>query len=260
MGHPLQLSYSPILGHSSIFERVWPLNLARSNEPTCAHVFSRATFKRRPTGNHARILRAQSTRATVPCPRRSYSAAPSRPIVAAVASSPARGQRVHWTLAFRLPRAASATSPAHSASSPSTEQSVQHSHSIPPLARRVYSLLSVSSESQETPPPLPSLARELLSGELSRHRPPPPEAAPGAPSRRHKATRVSSLRTRRFTDLPIFLPTRHRRPRGLHRATPCHPQRTPSTDRGAPPVNVYVDEPPLRKTPRLPLLFPRSLG
>ena len=46
----------------------------------------------------------------------------------------------------------------------------------------------------------------------------------------------------------------------FHRATPCHPQRTPSTDRGAPPVNVYVDEPPLRKTPRLPLLFPRSLG
>ena len=73
MGHPLQLSYSPILGHSSIFERVWPLNLAQSNGPTCAHVFSRATFKRRPTGNHARILRAQSTRATVPCPRRSYS-------------------------------------------------------------------------------------------------------------------------------------------------------------------------------------------
>src|SRR6266540_4676756 len=73
---------------------------------------------------------------------------------------------------------------------PSTEQSVQHSHSIPALARRVYSLLSVSSESQETPPPLPSLARELLSGELSRHRPPPPETAPGAPSRRHKATRV----------------------------------------------------------------------
>src|SRR5213076_3336334 len=73
LGHPLQLSYSPILGHSSIFERVWPLNLARSNRPTCAHVFSRATFKRRPTGNHARILRAQSTRATVPCPRCSYS-------------------------------------------------------------------------------------------------------------------------------------------------------------------------------------------
>ena len=126
-------------------------------------------------------------------------------------------------------------------------------------AERAAQPLHSRSRAPRLLPPLRFL-RELLSGELSRHRPPPPEAAPGAPSRRHKATRVSSLRTRRFTDLPIFLPTRHRRPRGLHRATPCHPQRTPSTDRGAPPVNVYVDEPPLRKTPRLPLLFPRSLG
>jgi len=136
------------------------------------------------------ILFPQSTLPSFRCPARNNSARVPSPMDGADASSPARGQRVHWTLAFRLPRAAPATSPAHSASSPSTEQSVQHSHSISALARRVYSLLSVSSESQETPPPLPSLARELLSGELSRHRPPPPEAAPGAPSRRHKATRV----------------------------------------------------------------------
>ncbi len=214
MGHPLQLSYSPILGHSSIFERVWPLNLARSNGPTCAHVFSRATFKRRPTGNHARILRAQSTRATVPCPRRSYSAAPSRPIVAAVASPSARGQRIHWTLAFRLPRAASATSPAHSASSHSTEHSAQHSHSIPSLARRVHSFLSVSSESPETPPPPPFLARELLSS--------PVNSSATVHLRRSKATRsflstspatrASSRRTRRYTKSRRRLPPPRRRP------------------------------------------------
>src|SRR6266540_5241428 len=194
-----------------------------------------------------RILFPQSTLPSFRCPARNNSARVPSPMDGADASSPARGQRVHWTLAFRLPRAASATSPAHSASSPSTEQSVQHSHSIPALARRVYSLLSVSSESSS---PVNSPATVHLR----------PKPHPEHHLDVIKRPEFSSLRTRRFTDLPIFLPTRHRRPRGLHRATPCHPQRTPSTDRGAPPVNVYVDEPPLRKTPRLPLLFPRSLG
>jgi len=244
LGHPLQLSYSPILGHSSIFERVWPLNLARSNGPTCAHVFSRATFKRRPTGNHARILRAQSTRATVPCPRCSYSAAPSRPIVAAVASPSARGQRIHWTLAFRLPRAASATSPAHSASSHSTEHSAQHSHSIPSLARRVHSFLSVSSESPETPPPPPFLARELLSS--------PVNSSATVHLRRSKATR-SFLST--SPSDPGFFPVNPT----LHQVSPTSSSSTPTTptaERLLP--DVHVDEPSLRKPPHLPLLFPRS--
>src|SRR6266508_1076024 len=207
-----------------------------------------------------RILFPQSTLPSFRCPARNNSARVPSPMDGADASSPARGQRVHWTLAFRLPRAASATSPAHSASSPSTEQSVQHSHSIsaaraastpsspfPPRAKKPHRHCRLSPESSS---PVNSPATVHLR----------PKPHPEHHLDVIKRPEFSSLRTRRFTDLPIFLPTRHRRPRGLHRATPCHPQRTPSTDRGAPPVNVYVDEPPLRKTPRLPLLFPRSLG
>ena len=52
-------------------------------------------------------------------------------------------------------------------------------HSPLPLSRTAPRLLPlfrpILAESQETPPPPLFLARELLSGEISRHRPPPPD-------------------------------------------------------------------------------------
>jgi len=163
-----------------------------------------------------RILFPQSTLPSFRCPARNNSARVPSPMDGADASSPARGQRVHWTLAFRLPRAASATSPAHSASSPSTEQSVQHSHSIPALARRVYSLLSVSSESSSpvnSPAtihlrPIPRTRRFLSTSQSdpsffpvnptlhrASRRLPPPRRRParGAPPSEHPRRRATLL-------------------------------------------------------------------
>src|SRR5438128_1963157 len=193
-----------------------------------------------------RILFPQSTLPSFRCPARNNSARVPSPMDGADASSPARGQRIHWTLAFRLPRAASATSPAHSASSHSTEHSAQHSHSIPSLACRVHSFLSVSSESPETPPPPPFLAREFLSS--------PVNSSATVRLRRSKATR-SFLST--SPSDPGFLPANPT----LHQVSPTSSSSTPTTptaERLLP--DVHVDEPSLGKPPHLPLLFPRSYG
>src|SRR5205814_1555399 len=100
-------SYSPILGYSSIFERVWPLrNVAllclRPTSLTCGPE-SRAGLETLPARarDPRRISSPQSACVTLHCPRRSYSAAPSRPIVAAVASS--RQTRRYTKSRRRLP-------------------------------------------------------------------------------------------------------------------------------------------------------------
>src|SRR5438132_6094977 len=89
-------------------------------------------------------------------------------------------------------------------------------HSPLPLSRTAPRLLPlfypILAESQETPPPPPFLARELLSGELSRHRPPPPDP------------RTRSFLSTSQSD-PGFFPVNPT----LHRATPHRLHRAPST-------------------------------
>src|SRR6266508_4998839 len=163
-----------------------------------------------------RILFPQSTLPSFRCPARNNSARVPSPMDGADASSPTRGQRVHWTLAFRVLRGAPATSPAHSASSPSTEQSVQHSHSIPALARRVYSLLSVSSESSSPvnspatvhlrPKPHPEHHLDVIK--RPEFLPCEPDASPTSPSSSRRAIDDPEA----FTEPLRVILSEHRRP------------------------------------------------
>ena len=108
-------------------------------------------------------------------------------------------------------------------------------------------------QEHEKPPPPPFLARELLPGETSRHRPPPPiHSDPELPLGDTKPPRSSLVKSE---------PPPSRAPSSLtrHQASPTSSSSMPTTPTAERLLlDVHVDEPSLRKPPHLPLLFPCS--